>query len=196
MKRIFGMVLLLLAFAAVVAGCSRETVPLATEETGPVTVTSVDELLSALAPGAEIQLAEGSYTLSGAADYGAEKEDGVYFWEPVEDGYRLVIRGIQGLVIRGSSQETTVLETGANYSAVLGFEECMDVTMENFSINAVPEYQGCCLSLYDCSDIVLENMSLSSSGMMGIRVENSQRITLSDSGIVYIPESTSTRQTA
>ena len=56
--------LLILALACCFAACGQETAA------GPVEASTVDELLAAIAPGAEIVLAEGEFALSTASDYG------------------------------------------------------------------------------------------------------------------------------
>ncbi len=78
-----------------------------------VRVTSVDELLAAIAPDTVIELAEGEYDLSTASDYGADTHSACYSWNGVWDeegrnSAELVITA-DNLTLRGEGMDRTVL---------------------------------------------------------------------------------------
>ena len=67
--------------APTVAETVKDTAAAEPAETQPVTVVQTeDELLAAIAPGATIELAEGDFDLTTAADYGKETDSPYYSW--------------------------------------------------------------------------------------------------------------------
>lgn len=183
MKRILVLMLTLLLCSALMPGCAAKKIAEATE-TGPMTVSNVDELLAAIAPGAQIVLGEGRFVLSEAKDYGAAPEGGYYSWEYQEDGYQLVIHGVQGLSIQGCGPESTILETEPRYARVLVLDGCTDVRLENISIGRKDrnEYLSGMEVRY-CTDVAVDKMEIFGCGTMGMAVSDCKRVKLSNSRI-------------
>ena len=89
--------------APTVAETVKETAAAEPAETQPVTVVqTVDELLAAIAPGAYIELAEGDFDLTTAADYGKETDSPYYSWEIWDDGWKLMLSEVDELTIRSA----------------------------------------------------------------------------------------------
>lgn len=189
MKRLCGFFLILLMAAVVFQGCGVQSpeVPVVTEVTeaiGPVVVSGVDELLAALGSEMEVELAEGTYVLSDAADYGVSAEGRPYYWEPTEGGYQLVLREIRDMTLRGADRASVVLRTDAMYSDVLMLDGCADVCLESLSIGSgEPEGRGAALELYFCSGVTLKDLDISGSELAVLMISNSRRIALSGSEI-------------
>lgn len=147
-------------------------------EDGSIQVSTVDELLAAIAPGAAIRLEPGVYDLTEAADYGQTSEGRYYSWEEVYDGYELVIAGIEGLKITGSYVETTIA-TQPRYANVLRFVNCSNVSLEAVVVGHT-EKQGYCtggvLYLDSCSDMYIDSCHLYGCGTIGIYTENCKSV--------------------
>jgi len=183
MKRICCWLLIIFLLGVFLAGCGVREIAEVTEP-GPVIVTNVDELLAAIAPGAQIQLGEGSYVLSEAADYGAAPEDAWYSWEQQEGGYQLVVQGVQGLTIQSCGREATLLETDPQYAKVLVLEGCTRVSLGNFSIgHNVPGEMGAGLELRECANVSLCDMGIFNCGASSLSVSGSQDILIAQSEI-------------
>ena len=97
-----------------------------------VRVTSVDELLAAIAPDTVIELAAGEYDLSTASDYGADTHSACYSWNGVWDeegrnSAELVITA-DNLTLRGEGMDKTVLAAVPRYANVIRFVDCQNLT--------------------------------------------------------------------
>lgn len=182
MKRI-RMLALMLFFVITLAGCARQQTTQETMPAAPVTVDNVDDLLAAIAPGAEIILAEGSYVLSDASDYGAAAETEYYFWEELGDGWQLVIQNVSDLIIRGSGREKTVLYSQFHNGDVLMLRGCSNVTLQDCAVENPEEGEYGGLSLLYCNDVSLKGLLVSGCGTEGILLESCVNVTLSDSRI-------------
>jgi len=184
MKRMRIFLFTMLLLTAIMSGCGVQEIAEVTEP-GPVEVSTVDELLAALIPGANIQLGEGSFVLSEASDYGNAPEGGWYSWEECEGGYQLVIRGVQGLTIQGCGRETTILETGPQYAKVLVLEGCADISLENTAIgHTVPGEMGAGLELKECANVSLRDLHISNCGASSLSVSGSRDILVAESEIM------------
>lgn len=183
MKRMSILVLALMLACTVMLGCSAKEIAEVTEP-GPVTVSNVDELLAAIAPGAEVVMGEGLYVLSEAKDYGDAPEGGYYSWEYQEDGYQLVIHSVQNLTIQGCGRETTILETDPRYARILVLDGCTDVRLENLSIGRSDrkEYLSG-LELKYCTDVTMRELGVFGCGTMGMSLSDCKNIMISDSEI-------------
>jgi len=145
-----------------------------------VTVTNVDELLEALAPGRTLCLEPGTYDLSAAANYGEARANGSYAWETVYDGYGLVLSGLEGLSIL--APEGAELVTQPRYANVLRAENCPGLTLAGLTLGHTPE-PGICtggvVSLSLSDGVTLEGCRLYGCGMLGVEAENCASLTLS-----------------
>lgn len=116
-------------------GCSQtpptvaQTVPPEPAETQPVTVVqTVDELLEAIAPGAMIELAEGDFDLTTAADYGKETNSPYYSWQPWGDSWILTLDEVDELTIRSTGEVQLLTDTG------IVLQNCDNVLLEGFAL--------------------------------------------------------------
>ena len=168
----------------------EEVVMEITEETQllrkTVNVSTVDELLDAIAPDTEIVLETGSYNLCEASSYGGASGSDYYRWEEVYDGYALILTGVENLVIRGSGRHVTLIETDPRYADVLVLEDCFNVELADITAGHT-RYPGECsggvINLYWSDDIRMHRLGLYGCGVIGINAEGSTAIVLKDSDI-------------
>lgn len=199
-ERTFTSILALVLSVLLMAGCGAVTGPSPAEkvspevkpmtlaatvslpesavEDGAVVVSTVDELLAAIAPGASIRLEPGVYDLTTAADYGKTSEGKYYSWEEVYDGYELIIPGVDGLSITGSYVETTIA-TQPRYANVLRFVNCSDLRLEAVVVGHT-EKQGFCsggvVYLDSCENVKIDDCHLYGCGTIGIYAENCKSV--------------------
>ena len=181
-------ILLSLALAAaLLAGCGMPEptpAPEPTPESGPeaVVVTDVAGLLNALAPGAVIEIDADQLALDRAPDYGFSYSAGAYTWEQAGWGeYALVIRGLDGLTIRGRSEGGTHLTTGATEANVLMLRDCRDLTLEGLTLGHRGEPGFCSgdvLSCDGCEDILVRNCDLFGCGVTAVNAWKCTRLFL------------------
>lgn len=181
--------LLLLSLGAPLA--AAETEPVAFEaipEAAEVSVSTIDELLSALAPHTVIYLEPGEYDLSTASDYGRSYRDGCYTWNEAYDGYELVIRGLDGLRLVGlPGTAEVVLSAVPRYAEVLRFESCRDLTLSGFTAGHTREPGECAggvLEFDSCADVKVLSCKLYGCGVMGVTAVNCDTVEV-DSCAVY-----------
>lgn len=166
-----------------------ETVaPVSVQETTPaepVTVSSVDDLLAAIAPGAEIILEPGCYDLTTASNYGMESGSLDYYWAQKGNDYELTLTGTWDLTIRGSGQEHTQLVTVPRYVNVLSLDSCRNVVLEGLNIGHTEgaECAGGVVYAKDCEDLRLKNLGLYGCGTIGLWADGCQDVTLEDSEV-------------
>ncbi len=173
---------LLLGFALLFSACGTGAqTPAETAETpapaadeaplpeGAVAVSTVDELLAAIAPNTVIVLREGEYDLSTAADYGAEDLQGRYHWDLVYGGSALVISDVPGLQLIGQGEVTILARP--RYAEVLTFRDCWDLRLEGLTLGHTTEAGGCCagvLTLSNCDTVEVTGCRLFGCGSLGI----------------------------
>ena len=103
-----------------------------TEDGRTVTeVTTVDELLNAIAPDTVIELTGQRYMLTEASTYGTDSGSGYYRWD-TGDGAELVIENVTGLTIRAANRDTCIV-TEPRWVNVLHFIDCEDIALEGFT---------------------------------------------------------------
>ena len=188
MKR-FG-ILILSVLLLMLWGCGgpqpEETSIPATVEPENGAASNVDELLAAIAPGAEILLEAGEYNLCDASDYGEKTESPYYSWIETYDGYELRLQGVEDLTLRGSGKEGTVLSTEPRYSNVLVLMNCSGVTVEDLTLGhtvAPGECAGGVVAVQGCWDVALNRVGLYGCGINGLRAQMSSDIALVDSDV-------------
>ena len=140
-----------------------------------VVVSTVDELLSAIAPNTEIVLKDGIYDLSTAKDYGTGWSD-YYHWAEEFDGPELVIYGVDNLVIRSESGDVKLCTISAvpRYADVLNFKACSNVTVSGFTAGHTVEPGYCTggvLYFEDSDNVLLNRCGLYGCGILGVRAE-------------------------
>ena len=149
------------------------------EDGASVAVSSVEELLEEIKPGACIVLQPGYYNLSETIEelwntQGQEwNEQHTYVQlEECFDGTQLVICGVDDLMICGGSDSPAYTEivTQPRYAAVLSFRDCENVDLGNFTIGHTEtgECMGNVLDFYGCSNVSMSAMDLYGCGVYGI----------------------------
>lgn len=204
MKRMTTICVLLAMLISILCGCTKPAaeVPLteATEakeqlvstettamaESNEVVVSTVDELLAAIAPDRVILMEAGTYDLEKASNYGDVLATPYYTWVDVYDGYELQVKGVSNLTIHGAGMEETILSAGPRYANVVNFANCSDLTLEGFTAGHTLEPAECAggvIYLDSCNSVRLEGMGLYGCGVVGVTSFYSQDISLSNSHI-------------
>ena len=169
--------LLILALVCCFAACGQETAA------GPVEASTVDELLAAIAPGAEIVLTEGEFALSTASDYG-KSESEYYTWNDLGAGeYELVIQNLEGLTIKGAGMGTTTLIADSRWANVLSLEGCSSVTLADMTLGhrvQVDLCEGGVVRLGSSKDVTLQGLGLYGCGTLGVMAFQSENVTVTD----------------
>ena len=149
--------------------------PLNAGERTEVVVSTVDELINAIASDMEIILKDGVYDLSTAKDYGTSWND-VHYWSEEFDGPALTIYGVDNLVIRSESGDVKKCTISAvpRYADVLKFKSCTNVTVSGFTAGHTVEPGYCTggvLYYEDCDNVLVSRCGLYGCGILGVRAE-------------------------
>ena len=166
--------LVLLAGCGLAAGpaAGKSGAPVEPDPSEPVRVSSVDELLAAIAPNTLILLDEGEYDLSAASDYGRADPSPFYTWNPAEkDGYELEIRNVENLSIFGSGLEATTIAAVPRYANVLKFVDCSGLTLSELTAGHTKEPGWCrggVVALEGCGDVSVLYCGLYGCGTVGV----------------------------
>lgn len=201
MRKFYRYGLGLLLGASLLTGCAAgaenvATLPL-TDGTKPVftakeetVITNGGALASAIAPGAVVELGELTVDMTEG-----NLEDTPYCrWETTSDGVQLVVSNADNLTIRGVGADKTGLETGPRSALVLTFENCKNLTLENFSAGHTKQAGPCegdVLLLRECENVTLRGLGLYGCGYRGIvadsttglKVENSDIYSCASTGV-------------
>lgn len=193
MRKFYRYGLGLLLGASLLAGCSAgaegvATLPL-TDGTKPVftsreeaVITNGGALASAIAPGAVVELGELTIDMTEG-----NLEDTPYCrWETTSDGVQLVVSNADNLTIRGVDADQSGLETSPRSSTVLTFENCKNLTLENFSAGHTKLAEPCegyVLQLRECENVTLRGLSLYGCGYIGIEAEDTTGLRVENSDI-------------
>ncbi len=142
-----------------------------------VYVSTVDELLAALAPDTRIVLADGTYDLTTASDYGTEGGE-YYTWEdrsdnwfrePEENSFELCLQNLQKCCITGSRNAEIV--TVPRTAAVLYARNCSGLVLSGFTAGHTVMADPCegeVIRLVECPNAWVENCSLYGCGTWGV----------------------------
>lgn len=151
----------------------------------PVVVRSVDALLEAIGPGAEIILEPGCYDLTTASNYGMDSGSLDYYWARKGEEYELTLTGVWDLTIRGSGRENTELVTSPRYANVLALDSCRNVVLEGFNIGHTEgaECAGGVVYAEDCESLLLTEMGLYGCGTIGLQTDGCADVALKNSEI-------------
>ena len=174
MKKLSLLIAMILALA-LLAGCGGS------DGGGKaVKVSTVDELLAAIAPGAVIELAAGTYDLSSAANFGQPSGSEYYEWTEVFDGFQLSLKNISGLTIRTASDDpkATVITVDPRYANVFGFYNCSDVSVSGFTAGHTvgSECAGGVLYYEDCRNVSAASCRLYGCGIYGIETMRTEAL--------------------
>ena len=143
-----------------------------------VRVDNIDDFLNAIAPDTTIHLQPGVYDLSAAKSYGEETGGWYYAWGETYDGYELVIRDADNLVIAGEPGEDgaeVLLSAVPRYAQVIRFEHCDGLTLSGFTAGHTTEPGQCAggvLSFDSCRNTRLTACRLYGCGVLGIKAVN------------------------
>jgi len=164
-------------------------------EDGVYHVSSVEELVEAIRPGAGITIEPGRYDVTdflkgfpNPRDWDAWNEEHEYVQiSDVYDGLELVVRNTPDLYIKGGSEDPadTEIVIEPRYAAVLNFENCKGLELACLTMGHTD--QGDCsgnvLNFDKCRNVYLRTMDLYGCGVYGIGAYNG-------SGNLYVSNST------
>ena len=155
-----------------------------TEDGRPVTeVTTVDELLAAIAPNTVIELTGQRYMLTEASDYGTGSGSGYYRWD-TGDGAELVIENVTGLTIRAANRDTCIV-TEPRWVNVLHFIGCEDITLEGFTAGHTDGAycSGGVLCFENTKGVTVDGCSLYGCGTEGVTTYSCEDVAVTGSEI-------------
>jgi hypothetical protein len=182
-----GLLLLLLACKSSQPVASQPTEPAepvaTTEEEIPLDeftrVSSAEDFLLALKPGARILLATGDYHLSAHRSLTTDH----LRWEEVYDGVEAHLSGLEDVVIRGEAEARLLVEP--RYAWVLYFDDCEGLSLQNLTFGH--EKGGYCtggvLSFRNSQGITIDSCNLFGSGTEGLLLTAVENFTLRNSRI-------------
>ena len=159
--------------------------PVATAPAAAVTVNSPRELTDAIAPGATITLPEGLLQLKPDDDT-LDTGNEYCWWQSVDDGYELVISGVEDLTIQGAGRDASRLQTDPRYAAVLKFENCQGLNLRGFTAGHTEMAEACeghVISLGDCREVSLQDLGIFGCGNIGVFAEQCENLSLRDCDI-------------
>ena len=143
-----------------------------------VTVDNISDFLHAIASDTVIFLEPGIYDLGAAGDYGQDYAYNPYTWKNTYDGYELVIRDVENLVIAGRPGENgdpVIFTAEPRYAQVMRFENCRGLTLSAFTAGHTQEPGQCAggvLDLDSCVNTRITGCALYGCGILGIRAVN------------------------
>ena len=152
-----------------------------------IRVSSIEELLEAIAPDADIYLEPGEYNMSSfvsAQDTESwnEKHPYVKIGE-VFDGEEVTIIETDGLSITSDGYENTSIVIEPRYAFVFCFNDCNDLTLSGITLGHTDTgtCQGGVVSLQGCSNVNIDNMDLFGCGTVGVSCTATDNVTVTDS---------------
>ena len=149
-------------------------------------VSTADEFLASITPGATIILSEGAYDLSTASDYGNPTGSEYYKWEECYDGFQLVIENTDGLTIRGQDEKAVNISAVPRYANVLVFRNCDSITLSSITAGHTTEPGFCAggvVQYVDCSKVSIDRCNLYGCGVLGIEALNSREVHVTNTEI-------------
>lgn len=144
---------------------------------GVVRVSTVDELLAAIAPNTTIELAAGTYDLSKASTYGKDSGSDWYSWdcfygdEASKVECELQIQNVDGLTLRGAGMGETIIRTAPRFANIIFFGGCRNIHIENLTAGHT-KAPGICsggvLRFQVCSQVTVDGCGLYGCGTVGV----------------------------
>lgn len=158
-----------------------------TEDGRPVTeVTTVDELLAAIAPDTVIELTGQRYMLTEASTYGTDSGSEYYRWNGWDtgDGAELVIENVTGLTIRAENRDTCIV-TEPRWVNVLQFIGCEDIALEDFTAGHTDGAycSGGVLCFENTKGVTVDGCSLYGCGTEGVTAYSCEDVAVTGSEI-------------
>lgn len=145
-----------------------------------VEVSTIDELLDAIASDTVVRLADGEYNLTQAGSYGQLTDHDALFWESGYDGYQLAIRHLQNLYLVGSGSGNCRILTDPRYATVLNFRECETVVLQGLTVghsDGMGYCSGGVLGFDNCRDVLVDACDLYGCGTVGITANGCRSVT-------------------
>jgi hypothetical protein len=102
----------------------------------------------------------------------------------VHDGKELVLTRVVGLTLRGVGKTRSRIITPSHYATVLTLTNCDGITLEHLELGHWPDPGWCAgrvLGIMRTRGVTLKDCDLFGSGTIGIDVERSSKIAVSDS---------------
>ena len=148
-----------------------------------IEVTTVDELLTAIAPDTVIELTGQRYMLTEASDYGTGSGSGYYRWD-TGDGAEFVIENVTGLTIRAANRDTCIV-TEPRWVNVLHFIGCEDITLEGFTAGHTDGAycSGGVLCFENTKGVTVDGCSLYGCGTEGVTTYSCEDVAVTGSEI-------------
>mgnify|MGYP002560265328 CR=1 FL=1 len=148
-----------------------------------IEVTTVDELLDAIAPDTVIELTGQRYMLTEASDYGTGSGSGYYRWD-TGDGAELVIENVTGLTIRAANRYTCIV-TEPRWVNVLHFIDCEDIALEGFTAGHTDGAycSGGVLCFENTKGVTVDGCSLYGCGTEGVTTYSCEDVAVTGSEI-------------
>lgn len=148
-----------------------------------IRVDNLEDLINAIDNNAEIELAPGTYNITDYlntvwASQGEQWNDDHRYAEiqEVYDGLQLVIKGVDGLEIKGGTDNfgDTVLLAEPRYAAVLTFDTCDNLRLADMTMGHTEtgECWGSVIDLFSCQYSKISNMDLFGCGVIGLNMED------------------------
>lgn len=145
-----------------------------------ITVSSIEELVEAVAPEAVIVIEPGRYNMTDFLSR-FDSADSIKAWndahdyamiEDVYDGLEIVFENVYGLSISGKDQVTanTEIVTDPRYAAVMTFKNCSDLGLSFMTMGHTDrgDCSGNVLDLIGCDGVILVGLDLYGCGVYGI----------------------------
>jgi hypothetical protein len=178
------------ALLAVSCGCARPGGGPAGPPAGPrgrtvVAVRNVEELIQAIGPDREIELAPGEYNL---ARLKQRKMEHVRWGQgvPDDDDDSVTIRNLSNLTLRGMGERRVRIVVAEPYATVLQFENVKGLRLENLEVGHHPKPGYCTggvLGFLECADVAVRNCDLFGCGTCGVGAEKTRDLTVTRSVI-------------
>ena len=148
-----------------------------------IEVTTVDELLDAIAPDTVIELTGQRYMLTEASTYCTDSGSGYYRWD-TGDGAELVIENVTGLTIRAANRDTCIV-TEPRWVNVLHFIDCEDIALEGFTAGHTDGAycSGGVLCFENTKGVTVDGCSLYGCGTEGVTAYSCEDVTVTGSEI-------------
>lgn len=184
-RRYFSLGLLSLLGGSIAVAWEKRNVAAAQREDNreEVTVGTVEEFFSAIAPNRTIKLKPITYLLS---SLNPNTRSQYARLEKVFDGYELIISDVENLKIIGVGNSPSRLLAQPRYAEVLRFRNCHNLTIENIEAGHSPEPGYChggVLYFADSDKISINRCLLFGSGTIGIIANRIQRLSCQNTEI-------------
>ncbi len=182
---------ILFALVLLLAVCAASAAAEAPAGASAVKVSTVDELIAAIAPDTTVTLAAGTYDLSTAATYGGDTGSPYTRWEPVYDGdrnesFELVITGADRLRLQGAGMDSVTVAAIPRYANVLHFVGCSGLSISRLTAGHTEEPGYCAggvLWLENCTDADISFCGLFGCGTVGVQADRCSRVGVNASRI-------------